>query len=375
MEKTTIRIPERFKDHPIFNEKICGTNFGFMSKRGYYLRDDIKKQPELMREAGINWTTLNMNFCQERYYDQKHFLDFEFSSGEYELSETVRRLHDNGIRVLFKPCLTCLDGVQMGRISFPSPGTSSQIEGVYADYWGKWFRSFTEVIKYFADFSEQVGMDALILGAEYAGTEEQNDHWMKVIEAARQNYSNPLTYETTRGILNRYHTDWLKELDFLSISYYPGACEPKSQYSNGNMDSSYNPFAKENPSKNADEMVDYLVNVSKAQDVIRDFSRKFNNMPVAMTECGTRSAHGCIMQPFNFKWDTYYDGQEQADYMEACFRTFWDMPEWMGLFWWKWDETQDRPQYKGDPNGDKGFTVQGKPAEAVMRKWCEMAKR
>lgn len=375
MENTTIRIPERFKDHPIFNEKICGTNFGFMSKRGYYLREDVKKQPELMREAGINWTTLNMNFCQERYFDQKHFLDFEFSSGEYELSETVRRLHDNGIRVLFKPCLTCLDGVQMGKISFPGAGTSSQIVGVNVNYWDKWFQSFTEAIKYFADFAEKVGIDAMILGAEYSGTEEQNDYWVKVIEAARQYYSNPVTYETTGGILSKYHTDWLKELDFLSISYYPRACKPNISSDGVNMNSVYNPTVRENPSKTVDEMVDFMKNVAGAQNVIRDFSRKFDNMPVAMTECGTRSAHGCIMQPFNFLWDTYYDGQEQADYMEACFRTFWDMPEWMGLFWWKWDETQDRPHYKGDPNGDKGFTVQGKPAETVMRKWCAMNKK
>ena len=75
------------------------------------------------------------------------------------------------------------------------------------------------------------------------------------------------------------------------------------------------------------------------------------------------------MQPYNFLWETYYDGEEQANYMEAMFRTFHDLPGWMGLFWWKWDETQNRPHYHTDPNGEKGFTIQGKPAEAVLKKW------
>jgi len=373
MENTNIRIPERFKDHPIFNERICGTNFGFMSKRGYYLREEVRKQPELMREAGINWTTLNMNFCMDNYFSQKVYLDFQFSSGEYELSEMVKRLHDNGIRVLFKPCLTPLDGGWMGLVNFPKTEVLRQIEGVSTDYWGNWFKSFTEGLKYFSDFSERVGMDAMIIGAEYSGTEEQSSNWEKVIEAVRENYSNPISYETTVGSSAKHDHEWLKKLDFLSYSYYPPACEPNMPLqSDGAMDANYNPTVRQNPSKTVEEMVDYM---KGAKDIVRNLSKRFNNMPLAMTECGTRSAHGCIMQPFNFLWDTYYDGEEQANYMEACYRTFWDMPEWMGLFWWKWDETQNRPHYKDDPNGDKGFTVQGKPAESVMRKWCAKNKQ
>ena len=53
-------------------------------------------------------------------------------------------------------------------------------------------------------------------------------------------------------------------------------------------------------------------------------------------------------------------GAMDANYMEVCYRTFLDMPERMGLFWWKWDETQNRPHYKDDPNGDKGFSVRNK---------------
>ena len=89
-------------------------------------------------------------------------------------------------------------------------------------------------------------------------------------------------------------------------------------------------------------------------------------------------APGSLPQPnatLNFLWDTCYDGEEQANYMEASFRTVWEVPQWMGFFWWKWDETQYRPHYHTEPGVDKGFTIQGKPAEAVMRKWLEKAGR
>ena len=120
-----------------------------------------------------------------------------------------------------------------------------------------------------------------------------------------------------------------------------------------------------------------LVTIDKKRGnkhAIKALIERFDNMPILFTEFGMRSAHACSMNPNNFLWDTRYDGEEQANYMEAVFTTFFDNPYWMGLFWWKWDETQKRPQYHGDPAGDRGFTVQGKPAEAVMRKWMSRNK-
>mgnify|MGYP004470264107 CR=1 FL=1 len=34
---SVVKIPEKFRNHPLFTEPICGMNFGFMAKRGYYL--------------------------------------------------------------------------------------------------------------------------------------------------------------------------------------------------------------------------------------------------------------------------------------------------------------------------------------------------
>ena len=365
IDKNKVVIPERFKDHPIFNELLCGTNFGFMAKRGYYTTETAKQQPEIMRKTGINWTTLNMNFCQSKYYSDKVYLDFEYSTGELELADMVKRLHDNGIKVLFKPCLTSLDGAWMGCVKFPTKDSLSQIQGVDNDYWGKWSKSFIEAEKYFAEFAERVGIDSMIIGAEYLGTEGQNEMWEKVIEEVRKRYSGPITYEFTCDSRKQYDLNWFKDLDFLSYSYYPPAIPFTSD-----MISSIEAI-RATPDYTVEDMAEHL---AKRKPRIQSISERFGNKPIAFTEYGVRSAHGCIMRPYDFLWDTPYDGKQQADFMEASFRTFWELPQWMGFFWWKWDETQNRPQYKGDPNGDRGFTIQGKPAEDVMRRWIAKNK-
>ena len=61
--------------------------------------------------------------------------------------------------------------------------------------------------------------------------------------------------------------------------------------------------------------------------------------------------------------------------MEAVFETFWKEPWWMGMYWWKWEEQNDRPQFRDDPRGDKGFTIDGKPAAQVMKQWYRRTDR
>ena len=356
-----VKIPEKFKDHPIFNELICGTNFGFMNKRGYYESDFAKQQPEEMKKMGVNWTTLNINVCQETVLTRRHFLDFKFTVTDSEIIEMTKRLHENGVRVILKPCLVCLDGAAMCRVSFPESIDCTLIQGVHTDYWQEWFDSYTEALRYFANLAERAGIDALMLGAELQGTEGQNKHWENLIDEVRKQYNGPITYEFTFVSRKMYDLRWFNKLDFLSYSYYPPASARVP-----NKEGTNTPDVDSTPAPTVEEMKEYLF-PRKAR--IKSIVERFNNKPILFTEYGVRSARGCTMAPYNYLWDTRYSGEEQANYMQASFETFTDVPGWMGLLWWKWDETQIRPQYHGDPNGERGFTIQGKPAEEIMRNW------
>lgn len=358
MDKSKVNIPERFKDHPLFNEQIYGMNFGFLAKRGYYFSPEIKAQPALMSRLGVNWVTLNMSFCQSKYYSQKTYLDFEYSTGELELAEIAKNLHDHGIKILFKPCLTPLDGAWMGLVDFPEG--LKQIEGKQTDYWGEWIASFLQSSKYFADLAERLGLDAMMIGAEYFGTEHKDELWLQVIEETRKLYSGPISYEITPASKKRSELTWMNELDFISYSYYPPGCVRSEPF---------DPVG--NPSYTREQIREHL---QPRRARITELSERFGNKPVAFTEFGIRSSHGCLLVPHNFDWESEYDGQEQADYMDAGIQTFIDLPQWMGFFWWKWDETQHRPHYHNQPGVDKGFTIQGKPAEAVFKRWAKGGK-
>ena len=120
------------------------------------------------------------------------------------------------------------------------------------------------------------------------------------------------------------------------------------------------------PKTSVDEMVAYL----KAGHAQFDkLCKRYGDKPVLFTETGVRSAHGCISLPWDAFSETTYDAQEQADYMEALYRVFSEKPQFAGMFWWKWDETQKRDHYDPDPRKDRGFTICGKPACDVFRKW------
>ncbi|MBQ2968261.1 MAG: hypothetical protein IJE10_09110 [Clostridia bacterium] len=356
-----VSIPEKFKDHPIFNERICGTNFGFLNTRGYYRTENAKKQPELMQKMGINWTTLNINLCQEKVFSTKLFIDFKYTVGEDEIIEMTRLLHEKNVKVLLKPCFTSLDGAPMCCVDFPTKEACRQIEGVVTDYWKEWFASYTESMRYFADLAQRAGVDSMMIGAELEGTAGQDEYWLDIIKTVRSIYDGPITYEFTFASRKKHALEWMKELDYLSYSYYPPAQKQ--------LPDTYNAKAEEInalPTPTVEEMVEFL---KPRRDRIKSIIEQFGNKPIVFTEAGVRSSHGCSMLPYNFNWETRYDGEEQANYMEALFRTFHDIPGWMGLFWWKWDETQHRPHYHTEPGVDKGFTIQGKPAEAVLKKW------
>ena len=349
-----VNISEKMKNHPLFQQRIKGMNFGFLSKRGYYEREDVKAQPKLMKEMGVNCVTLNLNVCQDTFYSTKVYLDFDYSVGEEELIEMARLLHEEGIMVLFKPCMTCLDGQAMDKVRFPRTGI--QIEGIRIDYQKAWFESYTQCLVYSAKLAQKMQAEGLILGAELYGMEDGigiDPYWRNLIARVREVYDGALTYEFTHASRKSYPLNWFEELDFLSYSYYPPAC-PRDHLED----------PENNPSYTKEEMFNFLLS---RRERMQEICKRFWNKPILFTEYGVRSMHGCIQIPYDYTFRTKYDGEEQANYMAATFDVFKEVPFWMGLCWWKWDETQNRPHYHLDPAGDGGFTIQGKPAETVFR--------
>ena len=148
----------------------------------------------------------------------------------------------------------------------------------------------------------------------------------------------------------------MAELDFLAISAYPLAAPPCA----------VEDMPKHGPIS-LETMKQYL---ARHRNLLIEVSKAFGDKPVVFTEIGTRSCRGCVTRPWDYITESIRDEDEQANYMEAVFSTFSDLPFWMGLSWWKWDETQkNRPHYSDDPSKDRGFVIYGKKASNVLKAW------
>lgn len=326
-----------------------GMSFGYLAKAGYYGSDEGLAQVDKMADMGVRWVALMVNVMQETFSSTRLFQDFEYTPTDAEVEQIIERFHTRGIRVMLKPMVECLDSAWRGRIRFPED--DEQIQGIRVDYWERWFASLQASLLHYGRMAQRAGCELFCLGCELDGTQHRTKQWRETIAAVRTVYDGPLTYDPTYRALNEgVPCDWFDELDLLGMSFYFSATEKDGA--------------------TVEEMVEFL-KPRVAQ--IEALQQRFG-CPVIFAETGTRSIVGGGYE-HNYRLTLPYDGQEQANYIEAVLQSFWDKPWWMGQYIWKWDEQQDRPQYRHDPRGDSGFTVAGKPAAEVIKRWYERIDR
>ncbi len=326
-----------------------GMNFGFLAKNGYYGSKDGLAQVERMASLGVRWVNLQVSVMQDTFYSTRIYKDFVWTPNDVELEAIINRFHKHGIRVIMRPVVNIHDSSWMGRIRFPED-TEEQISGRRPNYWGPWFDSLTDALLHYGRIAKRTHVELFCVGAEYNGTAQQSKRWSEVVRKLREVYDGPLTYEATRDELKNV-PNWFRDLDLISFSfYYPAA---------------------DKPGATVEEMVQML---QPSVEEMRKLSERLGR-PIIFAEVGCRSRSGGAMVPGDFQRPGTYDGQEQANYMEAILRTFWDKPWWKGMYWWKWDEQQNRPQYHTDSTGDMGFTIWGKPAAETMKRWYSRTDR
>lgn len=323
--------------------RIKGVSFGFLAKNGYYRSAAGQDEIERICALGQGWVALIAIVMQERYSDTRMYRDCFYTVSDLELARTIEEFHRRGVKVMLKPMIECHDSTWRGMINFPDG--QQQIQGIVTDYWGEWFRNYTECMKHYARLATDTACELFCVGCEMLGTQPQEKHWPGVIAAVRALYDGPVTYNTDQFWPGQpFAQKWFSELDLLGISFYTGS--PRT-----------NPSAREI----ADDLRVRTTEIGALSEEI--------GVPVFFAECGARSVTGGALVPWDYRNSGAYDGEIQAAYLQAVIDTFSPCPWWKGLLWWKWDEQQNRPQYK-QAGGDAGFTIRGKPAEEVMRKWC-----
>lgn len=320
-----------------------GMSYGYRALRGDYTPERVARDAAEMASWGIDSVALHVHIAQETFASTRVFSDFRVTPSDEELVEAIKEFRRNGIRVMLKPMVESQDSAWQGSIRFPDDG-NEQIAGHQTQYWQLWFASFTAALRHYARLATSAGAEIFCVGCELVGTMDQNELWVRAIAAVREEFAGVITYNTDHSALNTPR-EWFSSLDLLSISYYVSVATA--------------------PGATIEQMVEHLA--PHADELEKQAERL--GIPVIFGEIGARSRVGTAMLPWDYQTVAPYSGTEQADFLAAIFESFWQRPWWRGLYWWKWEERQVRPQYLDDPAGDKGFTLEGKPGKDTMTEW------
>ena len=314
-----------------------GYTYGFMAKRGDYRSEEGIKSQELLYQTGINWMCLAVELTQETAHSTKIEFDFGKSSSDRDIMAAVERAHNKGIKVCLKPMVNCRDGVWRAYINFADSDFAGK-----DPYWDKWFESYGNFMKYYAELAEETGCEMLCIGCEMCGTERKEKHWRALISEIRKIYSGKLIYNTNHG-----HEDdvkWFDAVDYIGTS-------------------AYFPVAREGGATSEEMQKVWL----KIRDNMYKIYQKWQKK-IVFIEIGCRSANGCAAMPWDFTHtDLPHDEDEQANFFDSCLKVFADQEWFGGVFWWDWstfiyDDKENAAK-------DNSFNIHLKKAEKVLQKW------
>jgi len=242
------------------------------------------------------------------------------------LAATAAWARERGIRTLLKPHLWVHRAGWPGDIAMRTEQD-----------WAAWFDSYEDFILRYARLAEDLGLEALAVGAELGGTTGREREWRRLIARVREVYHGRLTYCANWNDEPERIAFW-DTLDFIGIqAYYPLAQGAA-------------------PSREAIRRA-WAPIVSRLEALARRTGR-----PVVFTEVGYRSQDGALERPWEWRADGSVNLDLQRDAFVAMYEALWDRPWFGGTFVWKW-----HPVPAETMTDDRDFTPQGKPALEAIR--------
>lgn len=317
--------------------KINGFVYGCGAKKGNYRTELAIKSQDSLIDTGINWVSIPIKIQQKRYNATEILFDYNEDVTDKDIEFIVNRFHEKGIKVCLKPMISCMDGIWHGYIDFPD----QSLDGT-DKYWVRWFRSYTNFIRHYAEIAEKSGCEMFSIGSELVGTERKEKYWRELISEVRSLYKGPIVY--TCDMNKAGDIRWLDGVDYIGVNaYYPVAKYPGD--------------TMENMQAVWEQIIEKLEAKSKAL-------RK----PMILSECGCRSARGCAKFPNDVTHVQYpVDEAEQANYYESCLKACSGQDWLLGIFFREWSTEIYRS--KNIAEEDTSFNIYKKKAEPIVRKY------
>jgi glycosyl hydrolase family 113 len=240
-----------------------------------------------------------------------------------ELRGAIRDAHALGLAVMVKP-----------QVWVPQSWAGA-VAMNFEENWPKWFANYGKEIERFAEIAAEEKAEAFVVGTELSET-EQRPEWNGLIDAVRKSYSGRLLY-MAHNVEEAEKTPFWDRLDAVGVTLYP--------------------------TLRADgDRIGRLARMVETAQHLDALSARAGK-PVIVGEIGLRSARGAAAKPWESAEErvSTADASLQAEVL-ADWLTILDRPSIRGVLIWRWFT---------DPNAggisDTDFTVQGKPAEAILR--------
>lgn len=285
-----------------------------------------------IKETAANWVSL----MPYGYMDAPNSTEIAFNltwqwQGETNsgLQQAVPFFERDQISIMLKPHIWIKGGVFTGTIEFDSD-----------EQWIKFQESYKKYILYFANVAQDLNIPILCIGTELQSlVSYDSKYWEELIKDIRSVYSGKLTYAENWDQYDK--VPFWSQLDFIGID-------------------AYFPLKASNPSL-SDLLLLWKPYVKKLNDFSKDQERQ-----ILFTEMGYRSINSPNNKPWDYsKRDQPYNGQKQAEALEALFLSFENKAWWAGGFIWKWFPDHNR----AGGISDTTFSPQNKPAEEVIRRY------
>ncbi len=300
----------------------------FVGTRHHVNQDQIFE----VQKTAANWVAL-MPFGYMRSIDNPSvFFNMDWQwRGETKagVEDTAKLFLNEGISVMLKPQIWIKNGEFTGTITFQTKTD-----------WNLFLASYKKFILHFAQLAETLNLPLLCIGTELQTIVEYSpNYWHELIKEIRLIYKGKLTYAEN---WDQYHNvPFWNDLDYIGIDAY---------------------F----PLKTTEPSVNTLIDLWQPYVNTLELYSKTQKRPIIFTEMGYRSVNQPTIRPWDYSnRDLPYNGQSQADALEALFLSFADKPWWKGGFIWKWFPNH---QNTGGVS-NSGFTPQNKPAQKVIQRY------
>ena len=296
--------------------------------------DQYKQNIDEITELGADTVLLVVDARQENAGSSRIYLDMRMTPTAEQLGALIQHAKSKNLRVVLMP-IVLLDNP---RKDTEWRGTiQPEAAPAYRNAWDEWFDSYRAMMSHFAWVAQANGVDVLVVGSELVSTESNLDQWTKTIREIRNTFRGLLTYSANWD--HYVSIPFWDQLDLIAMNSY---------YKLG-----------EGPQVTVEQIQKRWAEIQKDQIA---FVKKMNK-PLLFTEVGWCNLANAAHEPWDYtRTEVPIDLDLQKRLYEGFFRSWHGHPNLGGFMIWEWTCGDGGPK-------NRGYTPEGKPAEAVLRQW------